>query len=76
MSDKVVWLDKARKNSKIEAVADPTPQERESLYVLVCDNCRNKTFVIVYQGDTFPKLQCCVCGMVHGHIGWKDRGSD
>lgn len=68
--DKVIWLSKHRPATPISTVkmASGFP----SLEVLGC-NCGNKTFSLVYTGDTFPKLQCCVCGTPHGHMGWVDH---
>lgn len=74
-SDKVVYLRKSLSKEQGPISTFDTP-EKGSLTVLGCSNCANKTFALVYPGDTFPKLQCCVCGQSHGHMGWVDHETD
>lgn len=69
---KVIWLKKAPvpEQSGIDVIHDAT--HVRPLTILGC-TCGNKTFALVYTGDTFPKLQCVVCGVSHGHVGWIDH---
>ena len=73
--NKVVFLRKAprKKDAPIETV---TPPDGPMLSVLGCGNCNNKTWALVYTGDNFPKLQCCVCGQACGHMGWVDHDEE
>jgi hypothetical protein len=44
----------------------------ESVTLLACKRCRNKTYRIVYYGseDGFPTMECAACGSIAGEIGW------
>jgi hypothetical protein len=42
----------------------------ETLEVMACVICRNKTFSVWYGENKFPMLKCCVCGADVGRIGW------
>lgn len=73
--DKVIWLSKHRPQTPITTVRSTAERSGQfDIEVLTC-NCGNKTFALVYTGDTFPKLQCVVCGTAHGHLGWVDHES-
>lgn len=65
MNDKVIYL--AYQNERL------VPDGRE---LLACAHCRNKTFVVVYDGAGFPLLQCPACGCHLGRVGWAPTESD
>lgn len=70
--NKVVFLRKAPPKDQAP-ITTHLSVTQGPLTVLSCGNCSNKTFALVYTGNTFPKLQCCVCGQSHGHMGWADH---
>lgn len=60
MSDNVVFL----------KFKSPHLEEDERA-LLSCINCKNKTFMMVYdKQDVFPLMQCCACGAHIGRMGW------
>lgn len=60
---KVVWL--AFKSDNVEP---------EGLYLRACVTCRNKTYLLVDNGDNkFPSLRCAACGFTLGNVGWADE---
>ena len=64
MSDdgKVVFL----KFSKPEATAD------EYLTFIGCKHCKNKTYTLTNEADSYPLLKCAACGSHIGRIGWAE----
>lgn len=65
MSDdnKVVWL--AFKSDK---------EQVEGLYLRACNKCRNKTYLLIDNGDNeFPSLRCAACGLTLGKVGWANE---
>lgn len=46
--------------------------EPDTLGMLSCSHCRNKTFRMLYDlvPEGFPMLQCAACGAHIGRIGW------
>ena len=63
MSEKVVFL--AYKGSNVT---------EEHMTVDACANCRNKTFLVIYDGQNFPLMKCAACGQHIGRIGFADEG--
>lgn len=45
----------------------------ETISIMACSNCKNKTFVVVYDGSDFPMMKCSACGSHTGRIGWADE---
>ena len=40
---------------------------------MACTNCRNKTWIVTWTGECeLARMQCAVCGIYAGHIGWVD----
>ena len=64
MSDNgnVVFL----KFSKPEATAD------EYLTFISCKHCKNKTYTLTNEADSYPLLKCAACGSHIGRIGWTE----
>jgi hypothetical protein len=60
--DKVIYL--AFKNEHIE------PDTRD---LMACKVCRNKTFIVIYEPEKFPLMQCAACETQIGHFGWATR---
>ena len=60
MSNNVVFL-------KYRTDAPTDTQE-----ILACKTCRNKTYLALYDGEGFPRLQCAACGSHTGRFGWVD----
>lgn len=61
MSEKVVFL----------AYSNPSKLEKDMRDCLACKKCRNKTFLLVWQGDTaFPLLECAACHNYAGYWGF------
>ena len=43
----------------------------EGFEFVACQNCRNKTFVLVYEGiDKRALMKCAACGNHIGHVGF------
>jgi hypothetical protein len=59
MSDKVVFL--AYRSDKAET---------DGRELLACARCRNKAWLVVYDGHDYPRLVCTACGTDGGTIGW------
>lgn len=61
MTEKVVFL----------AYSNRSKLERDARDLLACRDCRNKTFLMVFQGEQgFPMLQCTACGNHAGYWGF------
>lgn len=65
MNEKVVYL----------AYSNPEKLERDVRDLLACKLCRNKTYIMVWQGGkdgetSFPMLQCAACGNGAGYWGF------
>lgn len=48
----------------------------EAVTFSACSNCKNKTFMVIYDGNDYPMMKCAACGMHLGRIGWADSGGD
>lgn len=45
--------------------------EEDTMCLLACKVCRNKTYTLTYdQIDTFPLMRCAACGNHAGRMGW------
>jgi hypothetical protein len=61
MNEKVVFL----------AFANPRKLELDARDFLACKACRNKTYLMIFQGEqSFPLLQCAACGNHAGYWGF------
>lgn len=46
-------------------------EEPETIAIIACSNCRNKTFTLTSDGgEKFLKLGCAACGENLGRMGW------
>jgi hypothetical protein len=60
VNDKVVFLEFRNRE---------TVSERNEF--VACKGCRNKTFVLVYEGAiASPLMKCSACGAHIGYVGW------
>lgn len=50
--------------------------ELEGMDFMCCAHCKNKTFVVTYDGTEFPMMKCAACGSHLGRIGWADSASE
>lgn len=67
MTDNVVFLSFVNKKGQPEEVRESP----DTITVLACTECHNKTYLIVHDDATkFPYLQCCCCGARIGRFGW------
>ena len=61
MTEKIVFLKYKGSNT-----------DEEFMSIESCAACRNKTFVIIYDGEDYPLMKCSVCGSHIGRIGYVD----
>lgn len=53
------------------AYSNPKKLEADVRDLLACMKCRNKTYIMVFQGEqSFPLLQCTACGSHAGYWGF------
>jgi predicted RNA-binding Zn-ribbon protein involved in translation (DUF1610 family) len=59
-------------DNKVIFLAFDNPElKKESVTVLACTNCGNKTWILVQNNEKdFPSNRCAVCGFVGGRFGW------
>lgn len=50
----------------------PEKADFEGLTFCTCAHCKNKTFIVTYDGDEFPMMKCAACGSHLGRIGWAE----
>ena len=62
MADNLIFLAHRREESKTEVTEH-----------MACKHCRNKTWIVTWTGESeLARMQCAVCGIYAGHIGWVD----
>lgn len=55
---------------KIIFLAYENPKLKQEQFIMACESCRNKTFVIKVSAREWPELYCAACGLMIGAMGW------
>ena len=48
-------------------------QTSDTIEILSCVVCKNKTFTNTYINSDYPTVKCAACGNVCGNVGWVDN---
>ena len=57
-------------NSNIVFLKFRNDSPTETREIIACKECRNKTFLALYDTGDYPRLQCAACGNLIGSFGW------